>query len=182
MNPQLQSNNYIYVPNFIKQEEANGLAQWLFDQERLGFLNPDPRTSFNLFGKAIENALPFVRLLVEKIPEVSRLVGENVLPTYVYSIIYKNNSELIRHKDRDACEISLTVSLSKDVNWPICVKGRSGEEVCFELNPGDALLYRGCETEHWRPNKFLGENLSQTFMHYVVADGPRAYTFFDKVR
>lgn len=182
MNQQLQANNYIHVPNFITAEEADNLAQWMFKQEQLGFLKKDPRSNFNLFGIAVENALPFVKFLVKKTPEVSRLCDKDVLPTYVYSIIYKNNSELIRHVDRDACEISLTVNLKKDADWPICVKKPDGTEVCFELNPGDALVYKGCEVEHWRPNKFAGQNFVQTFMHYVLADGERAYTFFDKVK
>ena len=163
-------------------QEADELAQWMFEQERLGFLQEDPRSNFNLFGLATENALPFVKFLVRKTSEVSKLCGEEVLPTYVYSIVYKNNSELIRHVDRDACDISLTINLQKDVDWPICIKKPNGEEVCVELNPGDAVIYFGCDTEHWRPNKFKGQNFVQTFMHYVRANGPRAYAYFDKER
>lgn len=179
---QLDINNYIYVPNFLTSNEAEDLAQWMFNEEKLDLLPPDPRANINLFGRAVLDALPFVKLLVKKIPEVSNLCGENVLPTYVYSLIYKNNAELIRHYDRDACEISLSVSLYKDHDWPLCVKKPSGEEVCFDLNIGDALMYKGCVAEHWRLGKFEGQNLVQTFMHYVKADGPCSYTFFDKVR
>lgn len=178
----IEKNNYLYLPNFLTVQEADGLAQWMFEQERLGLLQEDPRSNFNLFGTAIQNALPFVKLLVKKTSEVSKLCGEEVLPTYVYSIIYKNNSELIRHVDRDACEISLTISLSKDADWPICVKQPDNKEICIELNPGDAVMYFGCETEHWRPGQFKGQNLVQTFIHYVKANGPRAYAYFDKER
>lgn len=180
MNPRLEQNNYLYVPNFLNSQEAAELAQWMFEQERLEILQKDPRSNFNLFGLAIQNALPFVKLLVKKTPEVSKLCGEEVLPTYAYSIIYKNNSELIRHTDRDACDISLTVNLQKDVDWSICIKKPNGEEVCVELNPGDALLYKGCEAEHWRPGQFTGQNFVQTFIHYVRSNGSRAYAYFDK--
>jgi hypothetical protein len=180
MNLSLEQNNYLYVPNFLTTQEADELAQWMFEQERLGVLQEDPRSNFNLFGLAIRNGLPFVKFLVKKIPEVSRLCGEEVLPTYVYSIIYKNKAELMRHVDKDACDISLTINLQKDTNWPICIKKPNGEEVCLELNAGDAMMYLGCDAEHWRHNKFTGQNFIQTFMHYVRADGPRAYAYFDK--
>ena len=182
MNSNFEQNNYLYVPNFLTVQEADGLAQWMFEQEKLGLLQEDPRSNFNLFGLAAQNALPFVKLLVRKTSDVSRLCGEEVLPTYVYSIMYKNNAELIRHIDRDACEISLTVNLKKDTDWPICVKKPNGESFCAELDPGDALLYKGCEAEHWRPGQFTGQNFIQVFLHYVRADGPRAYAYFDKER
>jgi len=179
MNPSLEQNNYLYMPNFLTTQEADGLAQWMFEQERLGILEKDPRDRFNLFGLVTQNSLPFIKFLVKKVPEVSELCGEEVLPTYVYSIIYKNNAELIRHVDRDACDISLTVNLKKDFDWPICIKKPNGEEVCFELDSGDAVMYLGCDAQHWRPGQFKGQNLVQTFMHYVRADGPRAYAYFD---
>jgi hypothetical protein len=34
-----------------------------------------------------------------------------------------------------------------------------------KLNPGDMLVYRGCELEHWR-NKFKGKECIQVFLHY----------------
>lgn len=180
MVPELQFNNYLYVPNFLPAQEAEDLAQWMYKQENCGGLIKDERESLNVFGRAVKDALPFVKLLVDKIPQVSELCGEKVLPTYVYSIIYKTNSELIRHTDRDSCEISVTLNLQKDQNWPICIKKPTGEEVAIELNPGDAVLYLGCVAEHWRPGKFTGQNFVQTFLHYARADGPCAYTFFDK--
>lgn len=181
MNPQLQSNNYLLVPNFLSAQEADSLAQWMFALERDGGIQKDTRWGrYNFFGYSIKNALPFVKLLIKKIPEVSKLSGVDVLPTYAYTTIYKNNAELIRHVDRDACEISLTVSLSKDHDWPICVKTPTGEEVCVQLNPGDALMYKGCESEHWRQGQYQGQNFVQVFMHYVNADGDKAYAFFDQ--
>ena len=33
------------------------------------------------------------------------------------------------------------------------------------LSPGDMLIYRGCEMEHWR-EAFEGETCAQVFLHY----------------
>lgn len=168
------------MPNFLTAQEADDLAQWMFREEASGRLQKDDRVDYNILGMRSINGLPFIKILVDKIPHVSELCGEKVLPTYVFSIIYKNKSSLVPHKDRDACEISFTVNLSKDHDWPICLKKPNGESVCIELSPGDAVMYMGCEAEHWRPGNFEGQNFVQTFLHYVLADGERAYTFFDK--
>lgn len=178
MNPQLQFNNYLYVPNFLTAQEADGLAQEFFVAEREGRLNLDPQCPSS---PAIYNFLPCVKVLVKKTQYVSELCGEDVLPTYAYGRIYKHGEILAKHIDRDACEISLTVNLQKDADWPIWVKKPDGTEVNFELQPGDAVLYLGCIADHWR-NQFVGQNYVQMFIHYVRANGPKSYAFFDKAQ
>ena len=37
--------------------------------------------------------------------------------------------------------------------------------VKIDLDPGDMLVYRGVELEHWR-NKFKGKDCAQVFLHY----------------
>ena len=53
-------------------------------------------------------------------------------------------------------------------NWPIYLEpsGEKGMEgVKVNLKPGDMLVYRGIELEHWR-EKFKGEECVQVFLHY----------------
>jgi hypothetical protein len=123
--------------------------------------------------------MPFVKLLVEKTPHVSDLLGEKVLPTYSYARIYKHGSTLTRHRDRPACEISITLNLKKDCDWPIYFQRPDSSETNLELNSGDAVLYLGCQSDHWR-EAFVGQEYTQVFLHYVRADGPKAWAFFDK--
>ena len=35
----------------------------------------------------------------------------------------------------------------------------------INLKPGDMLVYKGCDLEHWR-DEFKGELCSQVFLHY----------------
>ena len=91
----------------------------------------------------------------------------NLVPTYSYARIYKNGDELKRHKDRGSCELSTTVHLGGDP-WPIYLEpsgkeGLKGKKV--NLKPGDMLIYKGCELEHWR-NIFKGKQCLQVFLHY----------------
>ncbi len=50
------------------------------------------------------------------------------------------------------------------------------------LEPGDAIVYRGCEIEHWREQLSAPEYSYhiQAFFHYVDANGPNADQQLDK--
>jgi hypothetical protein len=41
------------------------------------------------------------------------------------------------------------------------------------LKPGDGVIYRGCEIEHWR-EAYEGDYHIQAFLHYVDANGKYA--------
>jgi hypothetical protein len=177
MNKQLKQNNYLYVPNFLADQEADDLAQAFFVAQRDGKLSFDHQCPSSL---ASYNLMPCVKTLVKKIPQVSELCGEDVLPTYVYGRIYTNGEVLTRHRDRDACEISLTVNLQKDdCDWPIWIQKPDGQEISINLNPGDAMMYLGCNADHWR-EAYQGQQQTQVFFHYVRSDGPKAYAYFDR--
>jgi hypothetical protein len=130
-------------------------------------------------SQAMYNFMPFVKLLVNKVPHINKILGEEVLPTYTYSRVYKNGSVLNRHRDRPACEISISLNISKDVDWPIFFQRPDGSETNLELENGAAVIYLGCQADHWR-NKFNGNEYTQVFLHYVKANGSKAWAFFDK--
>jgi hypothetical protein len=181
MNQTLVDNNYLVVPGFVDLGRVKQLKEWLFTERDAGRLIDDPRSNIGLFGKAYQDATPFLTLLCEKTNEVSALVNDSVLPTYAYCIIYGAESRLIKHKDRAACEVSLTLHLDGDKEWPIFIQKPDGAEVSVNLNPGDAMLYLGCVAEHWR-EQYTGTQYSQVFMHYVRSNGPNAWAYFDKVK
>ena len=124
--------------------------------------------------------LIFDTLLIRNLPRMENLTGLDLVPTYSYHRLYTTGSELTRHKDRPSCEISTTLCLGYDVsnidrekypnwNWPMFVGPKSGEEgtkgLPINLNPGDMIIYRGCDLEHWR-EPFAGLNHAQVFLHY----------------
>lgn len=106
-------------------------------------------------------------LLLALLPKMEKESGYKLVPTYSYTRVYKNGDELKRHKDRDSCEISTTIHLGGD-HWPIYLEpsgkvNMKGKRV--DLAPGDMLMYKGCELEHWR-EPFRGEACAQVFLHY----------------
>jgi hypothetical protein len=63
-------------------------------------------------------------------------------------------------------------SVYPEYNWPMFVESSEYEDGApVHMNPGDMIIYRGCDIEHWR-EKFIGLNHAQVFMHYNDKNGP----------
>ena len=106
-------------------------------------------------------------LLVKVMPIMEKATKLKLNPNYSYARIYKKGDILHRHKDRFSCEISTTLNLGGD-SWPIFLEpsGESNKKgIRVNLEPGDMLIYKGNELEHWR-EAFEGENCVQVFLHY----------------
>jgi hypothetical protein len=122
---------------------------------------------------ALEGLLEFVR------PRIEDCCGLSLHPTYSYFRLYRRGNELERHHDRPACEISVSLNIGQTPAepWPIYVDGASGAQA-VRLAPGEALLYRGIDLDHWR-EPYVGQQLVQVFLHYVDRHGPHADQKFD---
>ena len=111
--------------------------------------------------------IAFETLMLKIQPLMEKETGLKLIPNYTYARMYKKGDELKRHKDRFSCEISTTLNLGGD-KWPIYLEP-SGKEnqkgIEINLKPGDMLVYRGEELEHWR-KPFKGDNCAQVFFHY----------------
>ena len=176
MNLLLKENNYIYVPNFLTVQEADSLAQEFFVAQREGRLSLDPQCPSS---PGTYNLMACVKMLVKKVPHVSELCEEDVLPTYTYGRIYQHGEILHRHRDRIPCEVSVTVNLQKDeFDWPIWIQKPDGTEASINLNTGDGMVYLGHVADHWR-EPYQGKCQTQAFFHYVFADGKNCHSFFD---
>mgnify|MGYP003147401383 FL=1 len=100
-------------------------------------------------------------------PKIEKALKTKLIPTYSYARIYKRGDILKRHKDRFSCELSGTMFLGGD-KWDIYLDPtgkEGGKGIKVSQNPGDILIYSGCELEHWR-EPFMGEYCVQVFLHY----------------
>jgi len=181
MNKILLENNYILVENFLELSKAKELYE-AFKNEINNFpekFSNDVQCPKSL---AIYDYHPFVELLVGATPFIQEVVGEIVLPTYSYSRLYKNGDTLAPHTDRGACEISITLHLGSDgVEWPIYFTRPNGSVVAAKMKPGQAIIYLGCVSEHWR-DTYEGNEYGQVFLHYVRSRGPNGKYYFDKAK
>lgn len=126
-------------------------------------------------------AEPVMEHMLERLrADVERVAGVALYPTYSYLRVYRTGAVLEPHQDRPACEISLSLNLGQDPAdpWALWIRGTGGAHAA-SLAPGDALLYRGIELEHWRA-PYAGRTVAQVFLHYVNQHGPHAEWRFDK--
>ena len=101
-------------------------------------------------------------------PVMKKHTGLDLSPMYSYARIYRKGDKLDRHKDRPSCAISTTMALGFDKPYPIYLDptgGVNNKGIKVDLNPGDMLVYRGCDLEHWR-KPFEGDDCVQVFLHY----------------
>jgi hypothetical protein len=158
--------DFIYNYFILKRKVAVTLfnSNWIspFSQEWGVWNDPQiPNTYSHYADVVMETLLSKVKPILEK------KLAFKLSPNYSYARIYKKGDILKRHKDRFSCEISTTLNLGGDL-WPIYLEpsGKEGAKgIKVNLNPGDMLIYSGCELEHWR-EPFEGENCAQVFLHY----------------
>ena len=131
--------------------------------------DPQCPNVYSIYGDSVMETLLMKVLLTMK--EKTTL---DLVPTYSYARMYEKGSVLEKHKDRPSCEVSTTLNLGGDL-WPIYI-----EKVKVDLEPGDMVIYSGCELEHWRET-FEGNLCGQVFLHYNHAGGKFAKSnLYDK--
>jgi hypothetical protein len=188
-----EKNGWIKIESFIDINVCNILYYYVtLEAERLNYLeNNDIEKDEQFYGTfSDEQALGdfskygdliFDTLLISGLEKISTLIEKNLIPTYSYHRLYTTGTELKKHKDRASCEISTTLCLGynasnidakkyPDWSWPMFVKTKEGDELPIHMKPGDMIVYRGCEVEHWR-EPFEGLNHAQVFLHYNEKNG-----------
>jgi hypothetical protein len=167
---------YKIIKNFLTTEELKLIKEYCIIKHR------NNRTQFD-FGllksdgqekQVVKNGDSFFdydplteSLLMYKLNLMEKETNLKLFPTYSFWRLYTYDANLVKHKDRPSCEVSVTVQVGSDgTKWPIYIDGNK-----IELEDGDAALYLGCELEHWRET-FEGDWQAQIFMHYVDVEGP----------
>ena len=139
--------------------------------------------------------------------KVQEIIGRKLYNTYYFDRFYFPGTELEKHIDRDSCEISVSIHIGTNLKepWPFYIKTpdeyfnsfrdtilNPGEERAIILEPGDGVIYKGCERPHWRKpmpsnkeswfSKKEKVYYHQIFFHYVLQDGQRVYASNDTMR
>jgi hypothetical protein len=167
----IQEQGAVHLSNVIPIEFCQFFTHVLMRQEFLDSKKGDEQIPN---AKAIlAHEVMFETLLERMWPVIENTIEEELLPTYAYARLYSNGDILEKHTDRPACEISVTIQLGRTHNytWPIHMGSME-----YMMNEGDAIIYKGCEIEHWRnkcdgPEGYLS---GQVFLHYVRKNGLHA--------
>jgi hypothetical protein len=164
---------YKIVKNFLQKNEIDLLNNYCFIQHK------NNRTNFDFIqnnnGDTCFYKDPLMEsLMINKLDIMQKETSLELLPTYAFWRMYTKFADLKKHKDRESCEISVTVTIGSDGTlWPIYMDG-----IEIKMEPGDAVIYLGCEIEHWR-EEFKGDWQAQVFLHYVDKNGPYTNFKFD---
>lgn len=177
---EFDKNGYVVLSDIFSTEQCNQLVEHFFKLKEDGKLVKDEQcpSSLSVYGDPL-----FDQILEELTPVFSEVANVQLLPTYSYARIYQKGETLKIHKDRPACEISATMLLGySGNNWEIMFSyDNDGKENVSKLTlePGQAVLYKGTEINHWR-EEFEGEWMCQIFFHYVDANGPYKDEVYDR--
>ena len=164
----LDQQGAVYCKEVLSKEMSEFLTRVLLRKSQVAPQSGDSQ---------IPNALAIIDhdLMLETIheklwPMLEVVIGAELLPTYTYSRLYSNGDVLKIHKDRPACEVSITVQLGRSHHyaWPIYAAGKP-----YYLAEGDGVVYKGCDIDHWRdacegPEGYYS---GQAFFHFVYAHG-----------
>lgn len=168
-------NKYIILRNFFNPYDVMRMSRrmWFLKSNNLLIKDNQCPLSESIYSDPVHSEMQeMYRYNLEE------LIGYQLFPTYTYSRIYSPREVLERHRDRPSCQISLTATLDYDTfdnePWDLFVE----PNLSYKLYPGDAFVYKGCEIDHWR-DAFVGISQTQTFFHYVDANGPYADFKYD---
>lgn len=173
-----EQQGYAVIKQFIPRLMCEYIAKnvnVLVAKSRLSFGDTQVEKAFSGGSPAVSETL-----LDLMTPVLSQTLNCELYPTYSYLRIYVKGAELGKHTDRYSCEISATLPIEFDAPglWPLCIEV-DGSTKKIELEPGDALIYKGIQIPHWR-EPFEGERQVQVFLHYVKKDGQYSEYKFDQ--
>lgn len=168
------SQGYCIVKSAIPELLRDFITQYALFDEMQDYSPEDqiaqvPGTHSKYADPAMESLLLILKDTIEE------NTGLKVEPTYSYYRVYREGDDLKIHTDRPSCEISCTLCFNyeygnSEYKWPIFMNGKP-----VILEPGDLIIYRGCDLEHWRDSLETKNEESwhvQGFFHYVDVQGP----------
>ena len=174
-----KNNKYCYVKNAVPKDICDMVTRYTIFEENKNF-SPErpglqvPGTHGRHYDSLMESILIYCWPIIEK------NTGLSLFPTYSYYRLYRPGSSLLPHKDRESCEVSASLFLGRNYegeSWKLYI-----EENGYSMQPGDLIIYRGTELNHYRYefDEAEGSYHSQVFLHYVDRNGPYAEYKYDK--
>jgi hypothetical protein len=170
-----QNDGYVVARKVFDQHNLNIYATYARMLEDDNFRRRDEKPGMR--DRYADTLMESILLHLQ--PTMEQLTGLSLFPTYSYLRVYETGAVLPNHKDRDACEISASLTLGYDAPepWPIWLDVNE-QSRSITLRRGDMLVYKGRDLAHWR-ERFDGKYWIQAFFHYVDAKGPLASYKFD---
>ena len=109
---------------------------------------------------------PFLSMIfhLKITPHVAKILNKEIIPSFCYTRLYFPGSKLNVHKDRPACEITVS-HCHYGKPWKIFIL-----EDEFITQTGTSICYEGIDKEHCRISPTLSRTL-YSFYHWVEKGG-----------
>ena len=174
-----EQNGWVLIKNFIEPQGINTISRYIeysYNQNLMERIDAADVKSYANYGDPLTETI-----LYNSLADMEVITGKKLYPTYSFSRIYVKGDVLKPHLDRPSCEVSASIHVAtKGESWPIWMKVKGKEPVRLILNPGDAVIYKGCDVTHWREVADKTEINVQFMLHYVDQNGPNAEYKYDK--
>lgn len=184
LNPSFEQKKHVVLNNVISKENCALLADYARFQAQL---HPNVRKKGDPLAH-VHRAYgdPLMEVLLEQLtPLVEKATGLTLWPTLSFYYTYTHGNQLAPHKDRSSCEIVVGLCIGADEAfnlsgdcWPL-VLDLEGKPQPIALKAGDAVIFKGHETTHWR-EVFTGVWFVSAIFAYVDKQGAYAFQKYDQ--
>lgn len=163
----------IVVDNFFDDTTTYIISNYLENKICRGELNieEDPQAGITRYNYYADPLIETLMVLCKE--SVERHVNRELLPTYSHVHIFQSNDTPQLHSKVEAREISVVICIAFK-GEPSLIHVQQGEKnsVATILQPGSAIIYRGCEVKQWTAALSADQLSVQVMLHYVEKNGP----------
>lgn len=189
-------NRYVVLPKIMPPAQMQAMRRYYRQYVGSGFMPfTDPQSK-----RFYQHNEPLARVFHQSLTKLMCLIiGEEVIPSYVYAASYVEDAVLDPHTDREQCEFSISFQIDylpeQDNHispWGLFVwrpddaeeeealnyfsKEFPANSEAEDKNPvvylasGDGIVYKGRELIHYRYALPKDHQSTSLFFHYVAAD------------
>jgi alkylated DNA repair dioxygenase AlkB len=182
MNNAFNTYGYIKVEGMVEEKTIQTISLYFENKIKRGEWVSKKVEGTRDASKLGYYADPLIEVMLKQcLPLIEEQTGLELEPTYSFSRVYQEGEQLIPHTDRPSCEVSVTINVAcTGDTWPIWMQYEDKDSVKCMLEPGDAVIYRGCEVTHWRRKLPKGDINVQFMLHYVDKNGQNSEYKFDR--
>jgi hypothetical protein len=168
---ELETKQYAVLRDIIPPLQLAALRKYVRALDRKMYLELEERTiAENRYSIHNDETARFIHHQLTRL--VNRIIPDQMIPSFTFLSVHKPGAQLHRHTDRPQCAWNLSLLIDTEPEagladaWPFYleIEGRS-EKVQLEM--GDAVLYSGKRTPHWRNALPAGQQVALIFCCFV---------------
>ena len=161
---------YYDLGKILNDYECYFLKKEIIEEESIGKFILETDTKY--YKNSVGGVNPTSWYLLNRFLELASITsGKTLQIANPYTRVYKKESFLTPHIDREGLDWTISICIYSDLQfeWPLKIKNSDNTIIEAPTLLGVASLVNGRELEHWRDPLECNENqmVIQTFLHYT---------------